>query len=92
MTIEVAVVAIAGMVTFLAFIGMLSRAEIAKAKASGASNETVTKLEGIVAETSAEVGKLKDRVRVLERLVTDDDRKLAGEIESLRKDNISPGA
>jgi hypothetical protein len=32
----------------------------------------------------AELHRLKDRVAVLERLMTDDDRKLAGEIERLR--------
>ena len=33
----------------------------------------------------AEVKGLKERVAVLERLMTDDDRKLAGEIERLRR-------
>jgi len=41
--------------------------------------------EQVLAETSAEVQRLRERVQVLERLVTDDDRKLAGEIEKLRK-------
>lgn len=35
-------------------------------------------------EVMAELHRLKDRVAVLERLMTDDDRKLAGEIERLR--------
>ena len=38
------------------------------------------------AEMMAEVQRLKDRVAVLERLLTDGDRKLAGEIERLRSD------
>ena len=38
-------------------------------------------------ETAREVQKLKDRVAVLERLMTDDDRKLAGEIERLRRED-----
>lgn len=38
------------------------------------------------AEMMAEVQRLKDRVAVLERLATDGDRKLAGEIERLRSD------
>jgi hypothetical protein len=44
----------------------------------------VARLEQILAVTHAEMTKLRDRVNVLERLVTDDDRKLAGEIERLR--------
>jgi hypothetical protein len=39
-------------------------------------------------ETMRELQKLKDRVAVLERLLTDDDRKLAGEIERLRRDEM----
>ncbi len=38
-------------------------------------------------ETARELQKLKDRVAVLERLLTDDDRKLAGEIERLRRED-----
>lgn len=34
---------------------------------------------------TAEVHQLRQRVEVLEKLVTDDDRRLAGEIESLRR-------
>ena len=37
------------------------------------------------AEMMREIQRLKDRVNVLERLATDGDRKLAGEIESLRR-------
>ncbi len=36
-------------------------------------------------EMMREIQRLKDRVNVLERLATDGDRKLAGEIESLRR-------
>jgi len=37
------------------------------------------------AEMMREIQKLKDRVAVLERIATDDDKKLAGEIERLRR-------
>ena len=37
------------------------------------------------AEMMAEIQRLKDRVAVLERLATDGDRMLAGEIDSLRR-------
>ena len=40
---------------------------------------------GIVSDLHQDVAKLKDRVRVLEKLVTDDDRRLADEIERLRR-------
>ncbi len=39
-------------------------------------------------EVMAELHRLKERVAVLERLMTDDDRKLAGEIERLRADDM----
>lgn len=38
------------------------------------------------AEMMREIQRLKDRVNVLERLATDGDRKLAGEIDRLRSD------
>lgn len=38
------------------------------------------------AETHAELERLRKRVAVLEQLVTDDDRRLAGDIEKLRRD------
>lgn len=37
------------------------------------------------AEMMREIQRLKDRMAVIERLLTDDDRKLAGEIERLRQ-------
>jgi hypothetical protein len=39
-------------------------------------------------EVMAELHRLKERVAVLERLMTDDDRKLAGEIERLRSEDL----
>ena len=42
------------------------------------------RLEAILAETQKEVATLRERVQVLEKLVTDDDRRLATEIERLR--------
>lgn len=40
-------------------------------------------LGGVVAELHKDVAKLKDRVRVIEKLVTDDDRRLSDEISRL---------
>lgn len=38
----------------------------------------------VMGEMQAQINKLTDRVAVLERLVTDDDRRLSREIDSLR--------
>jgi len=40
------------------------------------------------AEVMRELQRLKERVAVLEKLATDDDRKLAGDIERLRGDDL----
>jgi hypothetical protein len=85
MPIEVALVAIAGMGTFIAMLGFGHKMQAEKLRAKGGLGaEDAARLEKIVAETTAEVARLKERVQVLERLATDDDRKLAGEIERLR--------
>jgi hypothetical protein len=84
MPIEVALVAIAGMGTFLAMIWMTQKAKVAKFNALRGGGEDAARLERIVAETSTEVARLRERVQVLEKLVTDDDRRLASEIERLR--------
>lgn len=46
--------------------------------------EDVRRLEATVGGMAQEMNRLRDRVQVLEKLVTDDDRKLADEIERLR--------
>ena len=52
--------------------------------------EEADQLRGVVGEMHSEIGKLRERVRVLEKLMTDDDRRLADEIERLRRtDNDS---
>ena len=43
------------------------------------------RIEAILSSTQQEVTKLRERVQVLEKLVTDDDRKLADDIERLRR-------
>jgi hypothetical protein len=42
-------------------------------------------MRAIIGDMHGEMSKLKDRVRVLERLATDGDRNLAAEIERLRR-------
>jgi len=55
-----------------------------KSKRAGMGGEA-DQLRGVVGELHQDVAKLKERVRVLEKLVTDDDRRLADEIERLRR-------
>jgi len=83
MPTSVAFVAIAGMATFLVMIWMINRAEIAKARAKTGSSDVIAKLESVLAETSTEMARLRDRVAVLERLATDEDRRVASEISRL---------
>lgn len=45
---------------------------------------------GVVEGLHKEVARLKERVRVLEKLVTDDDRRLAEEIDRLRRPEYGP--
>lgn len=60
-----------------------------KAKRRGYDSEA-EELHGVVGGMHEEMAKLKDRVRVLEKLVTDDDRRLADEIERLRRSDYGP--
>jgi hypothetical protein len=59
-----------------------------KVNAAGGEAE---ELRAIVGEMHSEMNKLKDRVRVLERLATDTDRNLATEIERLRRTETGAG-
>lgn len=61
-------------------VRMAIRHEEKKLAAKSGKNE---KVEQILAETQAEVARLRDRVQVLERLVTDEDRRVASEISRL---------
>lgn len=55
-------------------------------KARGASEAADgDAVHGVVGDLRHEVSRLKERVQVLEKLVTDDDRRLSDEIERLRR-------
>lgn len=69
--------------------GMKLKREKIRAQARGYGEEADA-LRGVVGEMHQDIVKLKDRVRVLEKLVTDDDRRLADEIERLRRTDASP--
>lgn len=84
MPAEVMFVAIAGMATFLVMIHMINKAETEKARAKAAGALDGEAVKRVLDENAAEVARLRARVEVLERLATDEDRKLAGEIDRLR--------
>jgi hypothetical protein len=75
------------MATFIIMLWFSHKMQTERLRAkNGLGAEETARLQHIVAETSAELARLKERVQVLEKLVTDDDRKLADEIERLRRD------
>jgi len=51
----------------------------------GADGGEVARLNAVIDQLSADMVKVKDRVQVLERLATDDDRRIADEISQLRE-------
>jgi hypothetical protein len=84
MSVEVMFVAIAGMITFLVMVSMVNKAEIEKARAKSAGAVDGEAMRRVLDENAAEIARLRARVEVLERLATDEDRKLSGEIDRLR--------
>lgn len=77
---------VGGLVIIVAVIGYVSiKEEKIKAQAKG----VVEGQERVNAETAAEIARLRARLEVVERLVTDDDRKLARDIAQLRNDQMS---
>lgn len=87
------VIPIAGMITSIVIVTMALRHAERKARiragAFDASGD-VTRLTSIVETLHKETEKLRERVAVLEKLATDDDRKLATEIEHLRRAETRP--
>lgn len=49
-------------------------------------------LRAQLAATLIELEQMRERMAVMERLVTDDDRRLSNEIERLRRENVRNGA
>ncbi len=82
MDISIVIVVLAGIAGVLAIIVLGTRHEERKLELeNGAGN--AEKLGAMNAEMNAEIARLKDRVNVLERLATSDDRKLSEEIGRL---------
>jgi hypothetical protein len=77
---------VGGLVMIVAVIGFVTiKEEKIKAQAKG----VVEGQERINAEMAAEIARLRARLEVVERVVTDDDRKLARDIAQLRNDQMS---
>jgi phage shock protein B len=65
----------------VAIVWIVSNAKTRRAELrSGMSHEE----SAVIAQMQQQIDKLTDRVAVLERLATDDDRRLSREIDSLR--------
>lgn len=80
------------MVVIIVAIGCLTGVATSyfEAKAKAGSKAAPGELEALKAQakqSAHEMEKLKDRVRVLEKLVTDDDQRLAREIDKLGADD-----
>ena len=88
MTMIVVVIALVAVftliVTRMAFKHEENQMQALKSKAIGETD--VARLEQILAANQAEMMKLRDRVQVLERLVTDEDRRVSGEIDRLKSE------
>ncbi len=75
-----------GLIAIFCVVGYISiKEEKIKAESRGA----VEGQERINAENAAEIARLRARLEVIERVVTDDDRKLAREIAQLRGEQVS---
>jgi uncharacterized protein YlxW (UPF0749 family) len=80
-------------IPLVAIIGGLSTQRLKMKLQAGqaAASGQLEQLAAELAQTRADMARLQDRVNVLERLATDGDRKLASDIERLRR-NDHPGA
>jgi hypothetical protein len=76
----IATVVIVTIVFAYLIVRMALKHEEKRLALKAAPNERV---EQILAETQAEVARLRERVQVLERLATDEDRRVASEISRL---------
>ena len=75
-----------GLIAIFCVVGYISiKEEKIKAESRGA----VEGQERINAENAAEIARLRARLEVIERVVTDDDRKLARENAQLRGEQVS---
>jgi uncharacterized protein YlxW (UPF0749 family) len=76
-------------IPLVAIIGGLSTQRLKMRLEAGqtAASGQVAQLTAELAQTRTDMARLQDRVNVLERLATDGDRKLANDIDRLRRDD-----
>lgn len=85
------IIPLAGMATGVVVVTMALKYAERKARLrAGAGSDDTARLTAIVEDLQKETTRLRDRVAVLEKLVTDDDRKLADEIVRLRREDVRP--
>lgn len=84
---DVNLVAFAPFAMVVAIVWIIANSKNKRAEMmGGASREE----QAIIAQMQQQIDRLTDRVQVLERLATDDDRKLSREIDSLRDRSRPP--
>lgn len=87
--ILVLVLAVLGFTLIVVKWGLAHEEKRLALKAHGGAD--VQRMEQVLAATQAEMVSLRERVQVLEKLATDDDRKLASDIERLRSQETMRG-
>ena len=87
--ILVLVLAVLGFTLIVVKWGLAHEEKRLALKANGGAD--VQRMEHVLAATQAEMVNLRERVQVLEKLATDDDRKLASDIERLRSQETMRG-
>lgn len=86
MPTEVMIVIIASIVGTLMMIHMINKATIEHTRAKAAASGDAEGMKRLLEDNVAEITRLRSRVEVLERLATDEDRKLSSDIERLRSE------
>lgn len=85
MPLSVTIVVLAAIAGTLLIVYWGIRHEEKKMTLRRGNPESIAKLEATIGGMAGEMNRLRERVQVLEKLVTDDDRKLADEIERLKR-------
>ena len=76
----------------IGLVAVIGRQRIAEQKLKLRHMQMTSVDDAVHRATEVEIAKLKERVATLERLVTDDDRRLSDEISRLRPRDTNPGA
>jgi hypothetical protein len=84
-------IVITGMIlgSLILMFGVIGYISIKEEKIKSQAKGAVEGQERINAENAAEIARLRARLEVIERVITDDDRKLAREIAQLRGERMN---